>query len=275
VTSGDQPPREGGRRPSDGLYERLGRPLWRPAWELLQRIKIQGGERVLEFPCLTGEITCWIAALVGKEGAVAAVESDRAKVSLARRHLHEAGHEHATVIEADPASVGRQGSFDVVFSHAPSPVAKDLAAFLDGIRTNLRPGGRFALQMPAEGFCPDLTETVDQCVSAPPFEQEGGGDGFYGSRFVFPSTKALEAALGACRFRQFDVHGKMFIERFETLADVTDHVLESAFDPVLASIPPALAPAFLEDFRRRMAVRLGKTQDLEIVFRRLFAYGRR
>jgi trans-aconitate methyltransferase len=129
--------------------------------------------------------------------------------------------------------------------------------------------------MPAEGFCPDLTETVDLCVSAPPFEQADSGKGFYGSRFVFPSSKTLEAALDACRFRQFDVHAKMFIERFETLTDVTDHILESAFDPVLATIPPTMAPAFLEEFRRRMAVRLGKTEDLEIVFRRVFAYGRR
>ena len=256
-----------GRR-SDGLYERLGQPHLRPAWELLQRIKLQRGERVLDFPCGHGEISCWIAGVVGEQGTVHAADISRAALEATRQSLDQIGRQDAQVVQANPAAMDRLGSFDVVFCHAAGPVVEDLQRFLQGIRVNLRPGGRFALQIPAPGWCPDFVETVDDCL-------EHDSKGFYAHHFLEPSTQELTEALKTQGFRESDVSGKLFIERFDTLGDAVAHFELTALPALLRELPPDARAPFLETFRRRLAERFRRTHDLEIVFRRAFAYGRR
>ena len=190
-----------GRR-AEGLYERLGQPHLRPAWELLQRIKLQRGERVLEFPCGHGEISCWIAGVVGDQGTIHAADISRAALEATRQSLDQIGHPQAQVLQQNPSRMERVGSFDVVFCHAAGPVVEDLTPFLQGIRVNLRPGGRFAIQIPATGWCPDFVETVDECL-------DQDSKGFYGQHFLEPSSQELNDALKAQCVREFDCSGQL------------------------------------------------------------------
>jgi len=263
---------------NDALYERLGKTALRPAWELLQRIHIDRGERVLEAPCHTGDITCWIAGLVGGAGRVLAVDPDRNCVSLTRRALRERGLPQGEVAAADLQALGRLGTFDVVFAHMPGPRLQSGEPFLRAVIDNLRPGGRFALQMPAAGFCPDLSEAVDACLARRQPPVAGGAElptPFFASSYWLPDRQELEQELERVGFREFDVTGKLAVERFETLTDASDHFLATSLEPLLAALPADARPAFLEDLRRELLHRLGRAENLEIVFRRVFAYGRR
>jgi trans-aconitate methyltransferase len=264
----DQKSTADSQRRADSLYERLGQPHLRPAWELLQRVKLQRGERILEFPSGHGEISCWIAGVVGEQGTVHAADISRAALQATRQSLDLAGHAHAQVVQANPAAIERLGSFDVVFCHAAGPVVEKVEEFLRGIRINLRPGGRFALQIPAAGWCPDFVETVDECL-------DQGSKGFYAQHFLEPTSQQLTDALKAQGFREFDVSGKLFIERFDTLGDAVAHFELTSLPALLRELPPDARAPFLDTFRRRLAERFRRTQDLEIVFRRTFAYGRR
>jgi trans-aconitate methyltransferase len=159
-----------------------------------------------------------------------------------------------------------------VFTHLPGPQLQSAEGFLGSVVHNLRPGGRFALQLPSAGFCPDLSAAVDACLA-----RCGHGDRvpFFEATYWLPERQDLEHQLEQAGCREFDVTSKLVIERFETVTEASDHFLETSLEPLLAMLAAGQRPEFLEDLRRELLQRLGRAENLEVVFRRVFAYGRR
>src|SRR5215475_12553499 len=96
------------------LYERyLVPPVTLPwAVDLVERVGVETGERVLDVACGTGAVARVVAERVGVGGRVVGVDVNRAMLRVARARLPEFEWREGNVLALPFAS----GEFDVVFS---------------------------------------------------------------------------------------------------------------------------------------------------------------
>jgi SAM-dependent methyltransferase len=110
---------------------------------LLARMGLTGGESVLEIGCGTGALTVPLAAAVGEQGRVVAVDISEPMLGAARQRVGEGGlrnvtllHGDAQVFELEPAA------FDLATSRMGVMFFADPAAAFRNIGNALKLGGR-------------------------------------------------------------------------------------------------------------------------------------
>ena len=116
-------------------------PRW-PGRGLIEALRLQAGEHVLEVGCGHGELGAWVAERLGPKGRMAGVEPLPLRVVMAsRRHprfeVHEGRAEALTAFAA--------ASFDAVYLNGVFPRLAQPSLALSEARRVLRPGGRIGL----------------------------------------------------------------------------------------------------------------------------------
>jgi SAM-dependent methyltransferase len=114
----------------------------------LRELALQGGERILDLGCGTGQLTRRMGAAAGASGHVLAIDRSPEQLDQARRHSIDAGHIEYRVgdVTALELAENEWGSFDVahtrfLLEHLPDPLAV--------VRTMVRavkPGGRIVIE---------------------------------------------------------------------------------------------------------------------------------
>src|SRR4029079_4646180 len=110
------------------------------AWgrRMLERLPLEGHERVLDLGCGTGRITAEIAARVPR-GGVGGLDRSESMLQTASVWLREHSPRPPLVM-ADGAQLPFSRAFDAVFSGATFHWIADHAALFRSIGTALRPG---------------------------------------------------------------------------------------------------------------------------------------
>lgn len=125
-------------------YHELSSPQQGWGRRVLERLPLEGHERVLDVGCGTGRLTADIAARV-PSGRVVGIDRSPAMLQTAAPWLRE--HARGTVLVlADAAALPFRRAFDAVFSGATFHWVHDHAALFRSIITVLRPGGRLVAQ---------------------------------------------------------------------------------------------------------------------------------
>ena len=110
---------------------------------LLDRLRVAGGERVLEIGCGTGAVTLPLATAVGEQGQVVAVDISESMLNSARQSLGEAGVQNVTLRLGDAQVMALEPrSFDVATSRMGVMFFADPIAAFRNIGSALKPGGR-------------------------------------------------------------------------------------------------------------------------------------
>jgi SAM-dependent methyltransferase len=110
---------------------------------LLDRLRITGGENVLEIGCGTGAITLPLATSVGEQGRVLAVDIAEPMLNAARQRVGEAGVQNVTLRLGDAQVMALEpGSFDIATSRMGVMFFADPIAAFRNIGSALKPGGR-------------------------------------------------------------------------------------------------------------------------------------
>jgi SAM-dependent methyltransferase len=110
---------------------------------LLARLGLAGGESVLEIGCGTGALTLPLAAAVGQEGRVVAVDISEPMLGLARQRVEERGLANVTLRLGDAQVFDfAPAAFDLATSRMGVMFFADPIAAFRNIGGALKPGGR-------------------------------------------------------------------------------------------------------------------------------------
>jgi 2-polyprenyl-3-methyl-5-hydroxy-6-metoxy-1,4-benzoquinol methylase len=102
---------------------------------------IQRGMRVLELGCGGGDVSLWIAKLVGPTGLVLGIDESAERIDLAEKRATVAGQCYWTrFVTADLNTFIPHERFDVVIMRRAYPLPRERATFLR-LSTWLRPEG--------------------------------------------------------------------------------------------------------------------------------------
>ncbi len=125
------------------LYQNSHGFVWEYGRDLLQLLAAQGGERILDLGCGTGQLTAEIA----RSGAqVTGADNSPDMIGEARRNFPELRFELA-----DARSLPFREEFDAVFSNAALHWVPDPNAAAASIARALKPGGRFVAELGGKG----------------------------------------------------------------------------------------------------------------------------
>jgi SAM-dependent methyltransferase len=110
---------------------------------LLNSLRLDGGESVLEIGCGTGAVTLPLANAVGEHGRVVAVDISEPMLAVARQRVGETGMHNVTLLLGDAQVMAlEQGAFDVATSRMGVMFFADPVAAFRNISGALKPGGR-------------------------------------------------------------------------------------------------------------------------------------
>lgn len=118
--------------------------------ELIEKLGLQGGERVLDIGCGDGRVTAEIAARLPR-GSADGIDNSRDMIRLARRTFPPADFPNLNFALIDAQALDFENEFDIAFSNAVLHWVSDHQAVLKGIYRALKPGGRLLVQMGGRG----------------------------------------------------------------------------------------------------------------------------
>jgi len=170
-----------------GVWDRMAQPYQREIDRrfasvvegVVQRARLQAGDRVVDLGTGTGAVAIRAASLVGADGHVAGVDISGEMLALARERAVALGLENVTFLEGRAEAIPRDPACcDVLLASLSLMYVIDRAAAAREIARVLRPGGRFVAAVwagPADCDIVRLQQTAGSF--APPSPVPGVGPG--------------------------------------------------------------------------------------------------
>jgi trans-aconitate methyltransferase len=137
-----------GRRPTEwdaASYHRLSAPQFSWGREVLDRLRLEGGETVMDAGCGTGRLTAGLLERLPR-GRVVAVDLSQNMLEEARSHLAPRFGGQVEFVRADLAALPFDGAFDGVFSTAAFHWVPDHPRLFRVLYNGLRSGGWLVAQ---------------------------------------------------------------------------------------------------------------------------------
>jgi arsenite methyltransferase len=124
------------------------------ALPLLELIKLQNRQKILDMATGTGIIAIAVAQIIGSEGKVTGVDFSSGMLAQARHKIDELGLQNIELIEADAEYVNfNEDSFDVILCSTAIVYFKDIIAALCKWYSFLKPGGVVGFSCCSEESC--------------------------------------------------------------------------------------------------------------------------
>ncbi len=163
------------------LYEARHNFVWKMGQGVLELLKPQAGERILDLGCGPGQLT----QKISESGAdVVGLDSAASMIGQARQN-----YPGLSFVLQDATKMTFENEFDAVFSNAALHWMLDPTAVVAGVAKALRPGGRFVAEMGGKGNIQIIVNGIERVVSryrTPPQ-----------SRTYYPSISEYTAILEA------------------------------------------------------------------------------
>jgi trans-aconitate methyltransferase len=139
------------------LYEARHNFVWRLGEGVVELLRPQAGERILDLGCGPGQLTKKIA----ESGAdVMGLDASPEMIGQARQNYPE-----LRFVLRDAAAMQFENEFDAVFSNAALHWMLDPAAVVRGVARALRTGGRFVAEMGGKGNIQTIVTAIHGVVS--------------------------------------------------------------------------------------------------------------
>ncbi|MCS6808724.1 MAG: methyltransferase domain-containing protein [Bacteroidota bacterium] len=173
------------------LYDNSHAYVFRFGQEVLEVLKPQSGETILDIGCGTGHLTSCIAQ-AGAE--VIGIDASPDMVREARRLYPQITFVEADATTCSLETVSREQPFDAVFSNAALHWIPRAEAVLECVHDMLKPGGRFVAEFGGKGNVAHIRRAARQALL-----EILGRD--IPDRFYFPSPAEYASLLERYGFR--------------------------------------------------------------------------
>lgn len=131
--------------------------------ELLNKLVLQGNERVLDLGCGDGKLTAEIVRRV-PSGSVVGIDKSEDMIRFAQEHYQPDVFPNLKFLLLDARNLFFDQEFDVVFSNAALHWVDDHANILLKIRESLSAGGRVIAQMGGKGNASGILKILDTMI---------------------------------------------------------------------------------------------------------------
>lgn len=213
-----------------------------PFEDLVQRIRVRSGLRVVDLGCGTGELTVRLHELL-PESRVIGLDSSPEMLAKARE-LAQSGltFQQGTVEEVT-------GDWDLVFSHAVLHWVDDHARLIPRLLQLVAPGGQLAVQMPANYRHPAHT-AIEEIAAEEPFRAALGGWLRQSPMLEIDVYAELLFRHGA---EDITVLEKVYPTVMPDGPTIAEWTRGSTMVPYLERLPQDLHEPFLARYRQRLA----------------------
>lgn len=147
-------------------YEKHSTPQTEWGNELIEKLCLQGHERLLDIGCGDGKLTAKIAAMLPK-GSVVGMDSSDSMIEIATTRYPNKDFQNLTFIQNDATNLLFEDDFDIVFSNAVLHWIPDHVRVLKGIKHSLHPNGKTLLQMGGLGNASELLDIAYKMIREP------------------------------------------------------------------------------------------------------------
>jgi trans-aconitate methyltransferase len=154
--------------PEDYAVHSDGQLVW--ARDLMARMKLSGGESILDIGCGDGKVTAELARAVPR-GVVVGVDSSSEFILFAREHYPARTHPNLKFEECDARGLAYSRMFDIAFSNAALHWLDDHRAFLAGLARSLKPGGQMTISCGGAGNAEEIASAMDDVVRRPKWRE--------------------------------------------------------------------------------------------------------
>jgi hypothetical protein len=131
--------------------------------DALEQLDLRRDDRCLVLTCPTPAHVAAVSRVVGKTARIVVVEPDQELAEFAARGKHE----NLEVLAYEPEGHERFGTFDALLACPLTTIGWSIEVWTELIVANLRPGGRFVLDLPAETLCDPLIRAWSQVEGEP------------------------------------------------------------------------------------------------------------
>lgn len=129
------------------------RDAWQKPKQVVERLDVQPGARVADLGAGGGYFTWYLAAAVGPQGKVYAVEIDDTALAIIEKEMKSRGVRNVVPIRAESGDAKLPEPVDLVFSCDTYHHMQDRVAYFQSLARYLKPDGKVAiLDFHAEGF---------------------------------------------------------------------------------------------------------------------------
>ena len=135
-------------------YQKQHSYVWQHGESLLELLKAQPGEQIIDLGCGTGQLTEKIAATGAK---VVGLDSDRAMIAQA-----QSNYPNIQFQVADATHFELEKPADAIFSNAVLHWVTDAATAASQIAKSLKPGGRFVAEFGGHGNVKTILDALSQ-----------------------------------------------------------------------------------------------------------------
>jgi trans-aconitate 2-methyltransferase len=260
------------------LYNRFRGYREEPFLAILERLKLRGGEAIIDLGCGSGENTVELARRVPRGRAIG-LDSSAAMIDAANKVLAGVESEVRARLRfalGDIATFNAAGErskeYSVVFSNAALQWVPGHREVFQHIHDALTPGGRVVVQMPKNDQ--ETAQLTILALAAEPPWKEMLAKVTVPSRAV-PGPERYNKLLPELGFTDVDCYEHVFQHPMDSPRDVVDWSRATTLRPFLNALPADQHDAFIEAVAKSLAHAYGTEGALIFPFRRLFIWATR
>jgi trans-aconitate 2-methyltransferase len=257
------------------LYNRFRHYRAEPVEMMIERLALRPDERIIDLGCGSGENTIELARRA-EEALVEGVDSSPAMIDRAaklRAGLDPAVSRRVTFTIGDMRDFSADAKYTVVFSNAALQWVEDHARVLASCRRALRPGGRLAVQVPANEH-ETAQATMHAMAADEPWRE-------WLASVRTPSDRSVRAPgeyatmLAGIGYADVDCRYHEFHHPMNGVEEVVEFSRATSLRPFIERLPPPKREPFIAELTRRLQDAYGSRGPLTFHFRRLFIWSRR
>lgn len=198
---------------------------------LMNDVEIHRGDVILDLGCGTGELSAYLAELVGQDGRVVAVDPDVNRLQVAQESHGDV--KNLAFHEGSSSNFPRMGSetYDIVFANSVFQRIQDKEEAFKNMFRSLKPAGKIALSY-GDHFISGFQKIYGGLQNSEMME-------LMLSKLYFERRSKIEGMCSAAGFdivKSVDVKMKDFeFENVESMCSFYSVYLQDAFDPKLVT----------------------------------------